>query len=591
MRFNDLLRTVLANMSEGTSATVTRWRQCIDLLAQYDVSGASTANALDENDRQAILDLVAQMRPHISLDQRIASVVELGSRLRSPGLVRLLSQDHPTLVAAMMAQVHLSDADWAAIIPDLGPLARSVLRRRADLEPLAEATLRQFGNVDMALTSLVPVEQPFVDMVDDIAGVGAADGDTRDEADADEQSQIVRIVERIERFTEARTHRQDADAPAEEISAPSESAQPEPVVTGDLEALDAIPTLPAPVNAFAFETDVGGVLRLTSGAHRAAVVGLSIGAPALDSRNGADGTALGAFRRRAAFQNARFTIGEGALEGAWRMSAEPRFDRASGRFLGYAGAARREYAHEGLVRTAAPEDGWSGLSAASTRQLIHELRTPLNAIHGYAEMIDAQLLGPVSMAYRDMAQRILVDARSLLGTFEDLDLASRIERGDYRSHGEHLDLGSMLSAIIAAFTRAGEPPVHFSIAPYLPKVVGDRAQMERMLTHLLRAGFSALAPEEALSLSLDVSVAGTALELRLHRPEALRNLSADTLLDHGDLVDQKLRDAPPLGLAFTLKLVRGIATHLGGLFEIGPESFSLTLPVAAAADGDRENQG
>ncbi|MBN8818836.1 MAG: HAMP domain-containing histidine kinase [Sphingomonas sp.] len=587
MRFNDLLRTVLANMSEGTGATVTRWRQCIDLLAQYDVSGASTANALDEGDRQAILDLVAQMRPHISLDQRIASVVELGSRLRSPGLVRLLSQDHPTLVAAMMAQVHLSDADWAAIIPDLGPLARSVLRRRADLEPLAEATLRQFGNVDMALTSLVPVEQPFVDMVDDVAGAGAADSDTRDEADADEQSQIVRIVERIERFTEARTHRQDADTPADEISA----AQPEPVVATDLEAMDLIPTLPAPVNAFAFETDVGGVLRLTSGAHRAASVGLSIGAPALDSRNGADGTALGAFRRRAAFQNARFTIGEGALEGAWRMSAEPRFDRASGRFLGYAGAARREYAHEGLVRTAAPEDGWSGLSAASTRQLIHELRTPLNAIHGYAEMIDAQLLGPVSMAYRDMAQRILVDARSLLGTFEDLDLASRIERGDYRSHSEHLDLGSMLSAIIALFARAGESPVQFSIAPYLPKVVGDRAQTDRMLTHLLRAGFSALAPEEALSLSLDVSAAGTALELRLQRPEALRNLTADALLDHGDLVDQKLREAPPLGLAFTLKLVRGIATHLGGLFEIGPESFSLTLPVAAAADGDRENQG
>jgi K+-sensing histidine kinase KdpD len=273
------------------------------------------------------------------------------------------------------------------------------------------------------------------------------------------------------------------------------------------------------------------------------------------------------------------------------MSAEPRFDRASGRFLGYLGAARREYAHEGLVRTAGQDDGWSGLSAASTRQLIHELRTPLNAIHGYAEMIDAQLLGPVSLPYREMAQRILVDARSLMSTFEDLDMASRIERGDHGSRAERLDLAPMLSAIIAAFTQAGEQAVGLSIAPDLPRIGGDRAQTERMLTHLLRAGFAALAPAETLRLSLHMATGGSALDLRMQRPEALRGLSADALLDHGYLVDQKLRETPPLGLAFTLKLVRGIATHLGGLFEITPESFSLLLPIAEAADGGQENQG
>jgi hypothetical protein len=60
------------------------------------------------------------------------------------------------------------------------------------------------------------------------------------------------------------------------------------------------------------------------------------------------------------------------------------------------------------------------------------------------------------------------------------------------------------------------------------------------------------------------------------------------LFDHGYLVDQKLRDAPPLGLAFTLKLVRGIAAHLGGAFEILPERFTLMLPAAAAADSEQE---
>jgi len=59
----------------------------------------------------------------------------------------------------------------------------------------------------------------------------------------------------------------------------------------------------------------------------------------------------------------------------------------------------------------------------------------------------------------------------------------------------------------------------------------------------------------------------------------LRQLAERELLDPGYLVDQKLRDAPPLGLAFTLKLVRGIASHLGGVFAIEPDAFQLALPT------------
>ena len=69
MRFNDFLRTVLANMGDGSVATVTRWRQCIDLLAQYDVSGAGASDAtmLDDADRAAILLELEAMRPQLSV--------------------------------------------------------------------------------------------------------------------------------------------------------------------------------------------------------------------------------------------------------------------------------------------------------------------------------------------------------------------------------------------------------------------------------------------------------------------------------------------------------------------------------------------
>jgi len=575
MRINDLLRTVVANMGDGTGATVTRWRQCIDLLAQYDVSGAQVANAIGAEDRDAILGLIEHMRTRVSADQRIASIVELGPRLRSPALVRLLAQDHPSLVTAMMANVCLVDADWAAIIPDLGPLARSVLRRRRDLEPLAQATLMQFGAIDMALPSLVAVEA--LDLVQ--AQAPEPEAAPQPEWPIEQPSQIGKIVEQIERFKEARASGLDGDR--------ARAVEAVKAAQADRAARASVRSSVPQVNEFTFETDTAGLVTLVAGAPRGAAIGLSIGMAALDSRHGADGMALGAFRRRAAFENARFSVGEGALEGEWRMSAEPRFDRQTGRFFGYTGSARRELPSESLVR-GAPGDGaqgWAGLSANSTRQLIHELRTPLNAIQGYAEMIEAQLVGPVSDDYREMASGILSDARALIMTFDDLDMASRIERGDNRQRPEQIDVAELVNSVVGAFDGTGKgAPVEIALDDDLPLIGGDRAQIERMLGHLVRAGCAALAQDEWLSVTLGCDPTGTAITLSVARPLMLRQLADQDLFDHGYLVDQKLRDAPPLGLAFTLKLVRGIANHLGGAFVIGPDSFDLRLPVPTVSE-------
>lgn len=576
MRFNDLLRTVLANMGDGTVATVTRWRQCIDLLAQYDVSGARAANALAAEDRDAILTQLEIMRPQLGVEQRVASVVELGGRLRSAGLVRLLGQDHPTLVTAMMATVTLSDADWVAIIPDLGPLARSVLRRRADLGSGAVAALQRFGTVDLSLTTLVPKEA-----LQAVPAVPPPVQAANDSERTQEPSQIGRIVAQIERFTEIRQHRRE-DAPEAEAAPP-----PQPSV-GE-ERARASRGRGALVRRFTFETDAAGIIRAVAGVPRGAVVGLSIGTPASDGRHGADGRALGAFRRRAAFQDARFTIAEGLLAGEWRLSAAPRFDPATGRFLDYEGEARRELPHEALVKvsgSAAP--GWAGLSAASTRQLIHELRTPLNAIQGYAEMIEAQLVGPVSSDYRDMAGQILADARALLATFDDLDLASRIERGDHRAAAEPVDLPALVHAIVAGFGRDGSARIDIAADPGLSPIGSDRAQIERMLAHLIRAGRAALGEGERLAVTLVPGAAPGMVEIAMRRPAALASLPDAALFEHDSGIDGQLCDAPQLGLAFTLKLVRGIAAHLGGHFDMTPHNFRLTLPTQTAG---REEQG
>ena len=565
MRFNDLLRTVLANSSDGAYAVVTRWRQCIDLLAQYDVSGAPPAQALGEEDRAHILSVIDAMRPRLSVEQRVAAVVELGGRLRSPGLVGLLAQDHPALVAATMNAARLSDADWAALVPELGPLARSVLRRRTALGPLARQMLDRFGPVDFALpagTVTVEAEAPAPPVADQ--GPSLAEALAASETPG-EPSQIGRIVAQIERFTGSRDSQRN---PASRTEAAAEAQ--------------------VPIDCFAFEADVTGRMMLVSGAPHAAAHGLSIGAACVDSRLGADGTALGAFRRRAAFSHARFTIGEGVLQGEWRISGEPRFDSASGRFTGYVGSARREQVHESMVRSA-PE-GWVGLSAQGARQLIHELRTPLNAIQGFAEMIDAQLFGPVTSDYREMARNILTDARTLITTFDDLDLASRLERGDAGHAADAQDLEGIVRQVVEPFMTDGGRHILFETRGALPPVAGHRAQIERMLSHLLRAGCTALDDGEALVLRLSADTGAASVRLAMRRPRSLVGMTEAQLFDHGAMQDQRWGAVPPLGLAFTLRLVRGIAAHVGGRFELTSDLFSIVLPAARTIDSGQEGR-
>jgi hypothetical protein len=74
----------------------------------------------------------------------------------------------------------------------------------------------------------------------------------------------------------------------------------------------------------------------------------------------------------------------------------------------------------------------------------------------------------------------------------------------------------------------------------------------------------------------------------IERPAALRGLDESVLLDHGSSVDQALSDGPPLGLAFTLRLVRSLAGRSGGQLLLSAELFELVLPCAAQGDQGRE---
>lgn len=584
MRFNDLLQTVLASDQNTGIGAITQWRQCVDMLAQYDRPGSSE---LSEEDRARLVERLDMLRSSLSEAQRVASVVELGRRLRSPALIEFFGQDSPSVCVAAMLRANLPDELWPALMARLSATGRGVLRSRKDMGEHARLALERFGKNDLLLHDLVSSSTAEIRVEEVIELTVAIETPVaRSEApiaqptnENAERSQIRELVDRIEKYTSISRARGEPSRAAA-FGQPGEEA-------------------PAPRH-FPFETDSTGCIIWVGEASRAALVGLSIAEPALPGCTGTDGNIAGAFARRSSFQHGRFWISDGPYGGEWRLSGVPFFDQRSGRFQGYRGQARRPHIHEvpyPLHREAEPKEA---LSFDSMRQLIHELRTPLNAILGFAEIIEQQLFGPAGVHYREMAGHILSDARRLLTAFDDLDLAARaslVQQGA-ESRAEPVEVEPLLDRITADFTSGADGrdghlvPIRIATAAALPSILADPSQAERMVQHLLRTLISVTGPNETLhgSAWFQPDGEGGRVVIAFDRPARLRGLEEGQLLDPGYGPDGDWPDAPLLGLGFSLRLVRSLVQAQGGAMLIEPERFMLALPVAdGSADGEVAN--
>jgi signal transduction histidine kinase len=576
VRFNDLMQTVLAAENRSGLGAVTLWRQCVDLLAQNDRADRKT---LPDEERLVLLERLAQLQPQLSETQRIATVVELGGRLRSPSLVEFFANDRPAIAAAAMSRARLPDDAWVELLPRLTPTARGVLRGRRDLGSGTQQALEAFGSADLVLTSnggdAVDADASDMlltpDMVAPAAPSQAAEHasgeETVDHAPDDVSAgddQIRNLVDRIERFTSARRI-------------------PDVVVP----RADAGET--AAVRSFAFETDATGMIIWIDQGSRAALIGLTLGETAVTGASGPDGSVAGAFMRRSGFQNGRYTIVGGAMAGEWRVSATPFFDPRSGRFQGYRGQARRPYLHEVAAPPQAEPVSVAGLSADSLRQLVHELRTPLNAILGFADIIEQELFGPSGPEYREMAGKIALDARHLLAAFDDLDLAARVSRGEGAEAPSAVDPALLIAQVSARFREQGEgagAQIDINMARALPMVRIDPVQGERMVQHLMRTVVSVAAPGEALSGACWFQPDGGHgyVLLAVDRPASLDGLEEERLLDPGYTAEGDWADGPLLGLGFSLRLIRSLAAGCGGSLQIDPDRFLLSMPAMTLAE-------
>ncbi|KIU01671.1 HAMP domain-containing histidine kinase, partial [Staphylococcus aureus] len=130
------------------------------------------------------------------------------------------------------------------------------------------------------------------------------------------------------------------------------------------------------------------------------------------------------------------------------------------------------------------------------------------AIAGFAEMIEAQMLGPVGDAYRDRAQVIRSQARDLLGAIDDLDLAARIDSAALSLVPGQIALRPVLATIVDDLAPLAELRGSVIALPVADlSVIGDRRAVERLLARLLATLVSASGQGERIGVHMALEAA------------------------------------------------------------------------------------
>ncbi len=222
--------------------------------------------------------------------------------------------------------------------------------------------------------------------------------------------------------------------------------------------------------------------------------------------------------------------------------------------------------------------------------LSHELRTPLTALEGYGELLEDEILGPLSPEQRDVVTRLRTVGRHLGSLIEDILTYASLEadRLSVRTAPVRLDeLVDSLHPFLEPLAREKGIEFILAVEPGLPVLHTDEGKLRQVLLNLcqnaikftetggvtLRVSRGSPAPDSGSTVRFavrDTGIGIAAADLpRLFRP-------------FSQLEDVNARRHRGTGLG--LYIARRVATMLGGRIEVvsrpGDGSlFTLVLPA------------
>ncbi|MEX0875425.1 MAG: PAS domain S-box protein [Actinomycetota bacterium] len=217
----------------------------------------------------------------------------------------------------------------------------------------------------------------------------------------------------------------------------------------------------------------------------------------------------------------------------------------------------------------------------------HELRTPLTSILGYLELLESD--GGFTEMQTDMLKTVDRNSRRLLALIEDILILSRIEAGTFETEREPVDVANVVDGalqVVKVNLEASRHRFTVEVDEDLRSVLGDHAELERVLVNLLSNAIKFTPPGGSLGLKATVSPGEVVIEVS----DSGMGISPD---DQDEMFTPFFRSAeaereaiPGTGLG--LSIVKTIVEQHGGSIACVSEpghgtKMIVRLPTAASA--------
>lgn len=227
----------------------------------------------------------------------------------------------------------------------------------------------------------------------------------------------------------------------------------------------------------------------------------------------------------------------------------------------------------------------------------HELRTPLSAIQGFAEMLQAEVYGPLSQKQRGALQRIMANDERLLTLVNDLLDQARMEAGQLSLTFEPFNLRDLVDDMESTMRVLVESKKLFlkvHVSPAVPATLsGDRKRLHQILVNLInnalkftqKGGISVhfyRLDDEYWAIDVADTGPGIAPEIQTSIFEPFRQGDSSATREH-------------TGFGLGLSIVKQLTTLMGGsvsvISEVGfGSTFTVKLPLVPLKDNANQQR-
>ncbi|MBN2390288.1 MAG: hypothetical protein JXR84_06180 [Anaerolineae bacterium] len=216
----------------------------------------------------------------------------------------------------------------------------------------------------------------------------------------------------------------------------------------------------------------------------------------------------------------------------------------------------------------------------------HELRTPLSSIQGFAEMLQAEVYGPLSQKQRGALERIIANDERLLNLVNDLLDQARMEAGQLSLVIESFalqDLVDDMESTMRVLVESKKLYLKVHVSPAVPATLeGDCKRLHQILINLInnalkftqKGGISVhfYRPDEE-HWAIDVADTGPGIEQEIQGVifEPFRQADSSATREHK-------------GFGLGLSIVKQLTTLMGGSVNVVSEvgfgsTFTVKIPI------------